>query len=879
MSEASSITRHPYKANNGPFLKFQQSSDASSLPPMARPMASRQLATSHTAASNVSVAGDDGIDAELWYACAGPQKALPPVGSVVAYLPQGHIEQVASFNNQELDAQIPRYNLPAVIPCMLNDIQLSADPDSDEVYATLTLCPMSEQHEDSSDCVEPPQPPKRKSRSFTKTLTVSDTSTHGGFSVPRRAADDCLPKLDMSLNPPNQELVAKDLHGNEWRFRHIFRGQPKRHLLTTGWSVFVSQKRLVAGDAVLFLRGENGQLRVGVRRAPRQQQLQPKVLTSPTMHIGVLAAAAHAATEKSRFSLIYNPRSCPSEFVIPYSKYLKAVKSNFNVGQRFKMKFESEDPSDRRHTGTITGICDFDPARWPGSEWRSLQVNWDESSSSERQERVSPWEVEPFSPSTTVTPSVSTRKRLRPVTQPHSETAMSRNAIETNKTQTQTMRLARAFHGGHELLPSSAEEEDAESLSAKMSWIKREDNFKSEVQSVGSRQGPESWMSIRRPEPVQVSEMFRNLPASGVQDLRGVIGIERRQQEHLKFCVKQYRENKDEISGTTLQLSSPRPPNLQNYVKSSTDLNLSVSSPASSNKGSSLLWPNPQSVTLPSYNGHESTNASSWLSFRPGQSDVAASSPHCTTLSMSNLPPADSENSSHPSTPKSYLWEKRLRMEPDANRAAAPVHSEQKCKIFGVPLDKPTTIVIPSQVPGSKVVRSTDDGSGPSSSRGLEKVVSPSPTSSAVGGQEQDKGPQRSNKASQNFQQGPVRSYTKIHKQGSFGRSIDVQSYDGYTDLLRKVENMFELNGELFDKKSGWQLVYTDHEDDVLLVGDDPWMEFVSCVRTLRLLSPGEASSSGKSGQSHDEDAAAGKDGAKRCDSSSPSAGARGDDM
>lgn len=28
----------------------------------------------------------------------------------------------------------------------------------------------------------------------------------------------------MSRQPPTQELVAKDLHANEWRFRHIFRG-------------------------------------------------------------------------------------------------------------------------------------------------------------------------------------------------------------------------------------------------------------------------------------------------------------------------------------------------------------------------------------------------------------------------------------------------------------------------------------------------------------------------------------------------------------------------------------------------------------------------------------------------------------------------------
>ena len=34
----------------------------------------------------------------------------------------------------------------------------------------------------------------------------------------------------------------------------LFSGQPRRHLLTTGWSVFVSAKKLVAGDAFIFLR-------------------------------------------------------------------------------------------------------------------------------------------------------------------------------------------------------------------------------------------------------------------------------------------------------------------------------------------------------------------------------------------------------------------------------------------------------------------------------------------------------------------------------------------------------------------------------------------------------------------------------------------------
>lgn len=38
-------------------------------------------------------------------------------------------------------------------------------------------------------------PEKSTPHMFCKTLTASDTSTHGGFSVPRRAAEDCFPAL------------------------------------------------------------------------------------------------------------------------------------------------------------------------------------------------------------------------------------------------------------------------------------------------------------------------------------------------------------------------------------------------------------------------------------------------------------------------------------------------------------------------------------------------------------------------------------------------------------------------------------------------------------------------------------------------------------
>ncbi|KAJ0098883.1 hypothetical protein Patl1_21003 [Pistacia atlantica] len=153
-------------------------------------------------------------------------------------------------------------------------------------------------------------------------------------------------------------------------------GQPKRHLLTTGWSVFVSAKRLVAGDSVLFIWNEKNQLLLGIRRAVRPPTVMPSsVLSSDSMHIGLLAAAAHAAATNSCFTVFYNPRASPSEFVIPLSKYVKAVfHTRVSVGMRFRMLFETEESSVRRYMGTITGINDLDPVRWPNSHWRSVKV-------------------------------------------------------------------------------------------------------------------------------------------------------------------------------------------------------------------------------------------------------------------------------------------------------------------------------------------------------------------------------------------------------------------------------------------------------------------------------------------------------------------------
>ncbi|KAK9161450.1 hypothetical protein Syun_007791 [Stephania yunnanensis] len=340
--------------------------------------------------------GNGDVDVELWRACAGPLVTVPHVGDVVYYFPQGHLEQVEAYTNQGTNLHIPKYNLPSEILCRVVNVHLKAEPETDEVFAQLTLLP--ETKNDLSLEEGDVQNPCRRTPvySFCKTLTASDTSTHGGFSVLKRHADDCLPPLDMSQQPPSQELVAKDLHGVEWHFRHIYRGQPKRHLLTSGWSTFVNSKKLVAGDAFIFLRGENGELRVGVRRAKKlQKKASASVLSSHSMQLGILATASHAISTGTMFSVYYQPRSSPSEFIIPYDMYIKAVKNDYSVGMRFTMKFEGEECQEQRFAGKITGVEDVDPVRWPGSKWRFLTAKWDESSAAViRPGRVSPWKIE-----------------------------------------------------------------------------------------------------------------------------------------------------------------------------------------------------------------------------------------------------------------------------------------------------------------------------------------------------------------------------------------------------------------------------------------------------------------------------------------------------
>ncbi len=76
----------------------------------------------------------------------------------------------------------------------------------------------------------------------------------------------------------------------------------------------------------------------------------------------------------------------------------------------------------------------------------------------------------------------------------------------------------------------------------------------------------------------------------------------------------------------------------------------------------------------------------------------------------------------------------------------------------------------------------------------------------------------------------------QVYKLGSITRAINVNRFSNYVELQRELVDMFNLECQL-DQEHGWQLVFRDNEDDLLLVGDDPW-EYVSLTPILLFFAP-----------------------------------------
>ncbi|KAL8488129.1 hypothetical protein ACS0TY_023961 [Phlomoides rotata] len=993
------------------------------------------------------------INSELWHACAGPLVSLPPVGSLVVYFPQGHSEQVAASMQKEADS-IPSYpNLPSKLICMLHNVTLHADAETDEVYAQMTLQPVTKYDQEAllvSDIGL--KQSRQPAEFFCKTLTASDTSTHGGFSVPRRAAEKIFPPLDFTMQPPAQELTARDLHDQSWTFRHIYRGQPKRHLLTTGWSVFVSSKRLIAGDAVLFIRDEKSQLLLGIRRANRQQPaLSSSVISSDSMHIGILAAAAHAAANNSPFTIFYNPRASPAEFVVPLAKYNKAMYAQVSLGMRFRMMFETEESGVRRYMGTVTSISDLDPVRWKSSQWRSLQVGWDESTAGERPSRVSIWEIEPvvtpfyicpppfFRPkfpkhpgfpddsdidsmfkrgmpwladdyalkdaSSSIFPGLSLVQWMN-MQQNHQLSAnqssglfpnmVSSTAVQSNDDHSKLLNfqspgLAVAsnlqLNKGNQQVnqqlmqsnlswsqqqhlqqmlqsPTPTQQQQQRPLqqvqTQQMSGVSSDQSANRNLQMYsqfqqqqilnGNAQVQQNDLSINR-SSFPMTSVTRDLPFH--QNVEPPLSLLQRSQEqpvqmqhatlqmvnhnlsqrpmvqqqtlqqnlseqqfHLLQKLQQQQQPQQQMSSSLNSLMESQLPQKQQVQQSQqsqqSQKSQHISLPQQQLNGncfssSSLLQSQQfpvnqfqcQQKTSPplvrAYSGRTDGDAPS-CSTSPSRNNLQASQPNFfknqtgvpALLDNTIVQHPNLVQENHHSKPdariKCELLNSKAPEQQPKHKITATDHVDAASSATSYCLDAgglhqnfPLTGLdndVQSHTRNNVTFTAGVDGLAPDAllSRGfdsekdiqnllsnysgtprdIETDLSSGINSQSFGLPNMSFKPGSSNDAALNEtgvlnggvwpnQTQRMRTYTKVQKRGSVGRTIDVTRYKGYDELRHDLARMFGIEGLLEDpQRTEWKLVYVDHENDILLVGDDPWEEFVSCVQSIKILSSAE---------------------------------------
>ncbi|KAJ4869555.1 Auxin response factor 2 [Raphanus sativus] len=667
---------------------------------------------------------------ELWHACAGPLVTVPRRDDRVFYFPQGHIEQVEASTNQAAEHQMPLYDLPSKLLCRVINVDLKAEVDTDEVYAQITLLPEPNQDENAIEKEAPPlpPPPRFQVHSFCKTLTASDTSTHGGFSVLRRHADECLPPLDMSLQPPTQELVAKDLHANEWRFRHIFRG------------------------------------------------------------IGFLTS--------------------PSEFIVPFDQYMESVKKNYSIGMRFKMRFEGEEAPEQRFTGTIVGIEDSDPRSWAKSKWRSLKVRWDETSTIPRPERVSPWKIEPALAPPALSPVPMARpKRPRSnmaPSSPDSSMHIKEGSSKANLYPLPASGLSRVLQGQEypTLRTKHTESAECDAPETSVVWQSSADDDKVDVAS----RRYDNWMSSGRHE-ASYTDLLSGFGANGDPSHGHQIPFYDNHSSSPSVTAKKILSEQDakfDYLANQWQMM---------HSGLSLKLHESPKIPAASDASFTQGQGNARYGEYPVLHALTTETAGSNWPIRPRALNYFEEAVHAQTQAQAQAQAREN-----------------VTKQPAVVQEETAKPGDGNCRLFGIPLVNNVNKTDSTMSQRNKLNETS--GFTQLASPRVQDLSDHSKGSKSTNDHREQSKPSQAKDG--HCKTNSSRSCTKVHKQGIvLGRSVDLSKFQNYEELIAELDMLFEFNGELMARKKDWLVVYTDDEDDMMLVGDDPWQEFCCMVRKI----------------------------------------------
>ncbi|KAG6475037.1 B3 domain-containing protein Os03g0120900-like [Zingiber officinale] len=135
-----------------------------------------------------------------------------------------------------------------------------------------------------------------KEHMFDKVVTPSDVGKLNRLVIPKQHAEKYFP-MDTASNEKGMLLSFEDRTGKSWRFRYSYWNSSQSYVMTKGWSRFVKEKRLDAGDVVSFGRGigddpgARGNLYIDCRRR-HENQHRDRIPRLPPPFPGATSLAA-----------------------------------------------------------------------------------------------------------------------------------------------------------------------------------------------------------------------------------------------------------------------------------------------------------------------------------------------------------------------------------------------------------------------------------------------------------------------------------------------------------------------------------------------------------------------------------------------------------
>ncbi|KAK3134917.1 hypothetical protein QOZ80_5BG0412420 [Eleusine coracana subsp. coracana] len=152
----------------------------------------------------------------------------------------------------------------------------------------------------------PSSPAAAREHLFDKTVTPSDVGKLNRLVIPKQHAEKHFPLRLPAVAAGECKGVLlnfEDDAGKVWRFRYSYWNSSQSYVLTKGWSRFVKEKGLNAGDAVGFYRSPGNN---------KQQQLYIDCKVRPRTTTAVNAAFVNAPVKPVRLfgvDLLTTPRS------------------------------------------------------------------------------------------------------------------------------------------------------------------------------------------------------------------------------------------------------------------------------------------------------------------------------------------------------------------------------------------------------------------------------------------------------------------------------------------------------------------------------------------------------------------------------------------